>query len=62
MRDTYTWQRPSLFTREKTILSSDNMSRKGYGRKGSVEKKKSLVVILTGFGAKTKWLAVNRQS
>jgi hypothetical protein len=37
------------------------MLHKGYDRKGSVEKK-SLVLILIGLGAKTKCLAVNRQS
>jgi hypothetical protein len=37
------------------------MLRKYYDHKGSVEKE-NLVVIFKGLGAKTKWLAVNRQS
>jgi hypothetical protein len=37
------------------------MLHKDHDRKGSVAKK-SLVVILKGFGAKANWLAVNRQS
>jgi hypothetical protein len=37
------------------------MLRKDYDRKGSVAKK-SLVVSLKGFDAKTNWLAGNRQS
>jgi hypothetical protein len=36
------------------------MLKKDYDRKGSVEK--TLVVYFKEFGAKTKWLAVNRQS
>jgi hypothetical protein len=58
MCDTYTWQSPSLCIRDKPILSS----HKDYDRKGSVAKKKKIVVILKGLGAKKNWLAVNRQS
>jgi hypothetical protein len=38
------------------------MLHKDYDRKGSVAKKKSLVMSLKGLGAKMKSLAVNRQS
>jgi hypothetical protein len=38
----------------KPIFSSERMFHKGYDPKGSVESKKSLVVSLKGFGAKTK--------
>jgi hypothetical protein len=61
MCDRYTWQRRSLFIRDKPILSSENMLHKDYGRKGSAEKN-SLVMSLKGPGAKTRWLEVNRQS
>jgi hypothetical protein len=47
----------------KLILSWGRMLHKGYDRKGSLaKKKKTLVVILKVLGAKTNWLAVNRQS
>jgi hypothetical protein len=36
------------------------MLRKDYERKGSVQEKTSLIVILKGLSAKTNWLAVNR--
>jgi hypothetical protein len=39
MCDTYTWQRLSIFIREKPILSLERMLRKDYDRKGSVKKK-----------------------
>jgi hypothetical protein len=39
MLDTYTWQRPSIFIRDKPIFSSDRMLHKDYYRKGSVAKK-----------------------
>jgi hypothetical protein len=42
----------SLFIRDKPILSSDWMLHKDYGCKGSVAKKKVLVVGLEGLGAK----------
>jgi hypothetical protein len=38
------------------------MVPKDYGRKSSVAKKKSAVVILEGLGAKKNLMAVNRQS
>jgi hypothetical protein len=44
-------KRPSIFIRDKPILSSERMLHKGYDRKGSVEKK-SLVVNLKGLGTK----------
>jgi hypothetical protein len=39
MYDTYTWQRPNMFIRDKLILSSE-MLHKDHDRKGSVTKKK----------------------
>jgi hypothetical protein len=45
--------RPSIFIRDKPIPSSERMLHKGYDRKGSVERSKSLVVILKKLGAKT---------
>jgi hypothetical protein len=45
----------SLFIRDKPILSSEKILHKDYDRKGSVAKKKSLVVILKDLGAKTDW-------
>jgi hypothetical protein len=52
MCDTYSWHRPSLFIRDKPILSSERMLNKDYDRKGSVAKT-SLVVSLKGHGVKT---------
>jgi hypothetical protein len=50
----YTSQRPSIFTRDKLILSLEKMIHKNYGRKGSVGTKKGrLVVSLKRLGAKT---------
>jgi hypothetical protein len=46
-------ERPSIFTRDKPILSLETMLHKGYYRKGSVAKKKNLVANLKGLGAKT---------
>jgi hypothetical protein len=51
--DTYTDERPSIFIKNKSIFSSERMLHKDYCRKGSVEKKKSLVVGLKGLDAKT---------
>jgi hypothetical protein len=60
---TYTWQKPSIFIRDKPILSSERMLLMDYDRKGSVKQKgKCLVVSLKGLGAKMNWLAVIRQS
>jgi hypothetical protein len=42
-----------LFIRDKSILSSERMLHKDYGRKGSIVKIKSLIVILKELGAKT---------
>jgi hypothetical protein len=46
-------QKPSIFIRDKIIYSSARMLHKGYYRKSSVRKKKSLFVGLKGPGAKT---------
>jgi hypothetical protein len=61
MCEMYTWQRPSIFIRDKPIFSSERMLHKDYYRKSSVEKK-TLIVDLKGLYAKTKWIAVNLQS
>jgi hypothetical protein len=60
MCDTYTWQRRSLFIREKPNLSSVKLLHKDYERKGSVAKT-NLFMSLKGLGAKTDWLAINLQ-
>jgi hypothetical protein len=52
MCDSYTWKGPSIFVREKSIISSKRMLYKDYDCKGLV-KEKSLVVGLKGLGAKT---------
>jgi hypothetical protein len=44
---------PSIFIRDKIILSSERTLHKDYDRKGSVEKK-SPVFSLKGLGVKTK--------
>jgi hypothetical protein len=44
--------RPSIFIKDRPILSSEKMLHKDYDRKGSVAKK-NLVVILKGLGVKT---------
>jgi uncharacterized protein (DUF2225 family) len=41
-----------IFIRENLTFSSERMLHKDYGRKGSVEKKKSVVVSFKGLGAK----------
>jgi hypothetical protein len=52
MFDTYTSQRPSIFIRDKSLLSSERVLHKDYYRKSSAVKK-TLVGILKGLGAKT---------
>jgi hypothetical protein len=49
----YTWQRPSIFIRDKPILSSERMLHKDYDCKGSVAKEKTLIMSLKRLGAKT---------
>jgi hypothetical protein len=46
-------ERSGIFMRDKPIFSSERMVHNDYYRKGPVEKKKSLVVSLTGLAAKT---------
>jgi hypothetical protein len=60
MWDKFTLQRPSLFIKDKPILSSERTLQKGYDCKGSAAKKKkeSLVVSLKGLGTKKNCLAV----
>jgi hypothetical protein len=41
MCDTYNWQRPSIFTRDKLVLLWDKMSHKDYYRKDSIERRNS---------------------
>jgi hypothetical protein len=48
-------RRPSIFIRDNPIFSSERMLHKDYDRKGLVEVKKSVVVSLKGFAAKTDW-------
>jgi hypothetical protein len=55
-------ERPSVFIRDKPIFSLEGMLHMDYYRKWSVWGVKSLVVGLKGLDAKTKLLAVNRQS
>jgi hypothetical protein len=43
-------------------LSAERTLHKDYDHKSSVAKKKTVVVILKGLGAKKNWLAVNHQS
>jgi hypothetical protein len=62
MCDTYTWQKAKHVHKRQLIVSSERMLHNDYDRKGSFGEKKSLVLILEGFGAKADWLAVNRQS
>jgi hypothetical protein len=57
MCDTRTWQRRSLFIRDKPILSSEKMLYKDYDCK-RFSCKKTLVVSLKGLVPKTNWLAV----
>jgi hypothetical protein len=52
----------SIFIRDKPIFSSERTLNKDYDSKGSVAKKRTLVVTLKGLDAKTNSLAVNRQS
>jgi hypothetical protein len=62
MCDMYTWQRRSIFIKDNPIFSSEITLHKDYDRNVPLQKKKkSVVVSLKGFGAKTKWLAVNGQ-
>jgi hypothetical protein len=57
-----TWRKAKhIHKRDKPIFSSERMLHKEYYPEGLVEKL-SLVVSLKGLGAKTNWLAVNRQS
>jgi hypothetical protein len=56
MCDTYNDERPSIFIRDKYILSSGRMLHTDCNRKGSVAKKKKRVILvadLKGLGAKT---------
>jgi hypothetical protein len=46
-------ERPSIFIRDKTTSSSERMLYRDCYRKGSVEKKRSLLVSLKGLDAKT---------
>jgi hypothetical protein len=61
MCEMYTWRKAKHFHKRQTHLLVREMLHKDYYRKSSVEKK-SLVVSLKGLDAKTKCLAVNRQS
>jgi hypothetical protein len=54
--------RSSIFMRDKPISSSERMFHRDYDNKGSVEKRKSVVVILKKLGSKKNRSAANRQS
>jgi hypothetical protein len=56
----YHVQRPSLFIRDKPILSSERMLRKKYDDKNSIATK-PLAISFKRLGAKMKGLAINRQ-
>jgi hypothetical protein len=58
--DTYSWKRRSLIIRDNPILSLERTVDKDYNHKGSIAKKN--VVSLIELGAKTNWMAGNRQS
>jgi hypothetical protein len=55
------WRGPAAIVNDRPVLSWERMLHKDNDRKGSVAKK-SLVVTVKGLGAKTNWLAINRQS
>jgi hypothetical protein len=55
------WRGPATIVNDKLIISSERALYKGYGRRYLIGKK-NLAVNLKGLGAKTNWLAVNRQS
>jgi hypothetical protein len=60
-REWLRWRVPTAIVNDRPILSSERMLYKDYDRRSSIEKK-ILAVSLKGLGAKTNWLAVNRQS
>jgi hypothetical protein len=64
LRNIKTQLRTWVYTKmaDVPVLSSEKMLHKDYDSKGSIEKKKSLVVILKGPGTKTNWMTLNRQS
>jgi hypothetical protein len=61
MCDTYTWQRPSIFIRDKPIISSERMLHKDYDLKGWVAKE-NLWSNLKWLGAKMNRSVVILQS
>jgi hypothetical protein len=60
MCDMYTWRKAKHIHKRLINFLVREILHRDYDHKGSVEKK-SLVVSLKGLGAKTNWLAVNRQ-
>jgi hypothetical protein len=58
----YTWRKAKRIRKRQTLFSSERKLHNDYYHESSVEKKYSLVATLKGVDAKTKWLAVNRQS
>jgi hypothetical protein len=49
----YTWQRPSIFMRDKPIISLERILHNDNNREDSIAKQKNLVMILERLGAKT---------
>jgi hypothetical protein len=60
-REWMRWRGPAAIVNDRPIVSSGRMLYKDYTRRCSIEKR-ILSVSLKGLGAKTNWLAVNRQS
>jgi hypothetical protein len=54
MCDIYTSQRPSIFIRDKPILSSERILGYDYDRKGSVAEKITLIMSLKRLGTSHK--------
>jgi hypothetical protein len=62
IREWMRWRGTAVTVNNRHILSSERMLCKNYDCVCSFEEKKILAVCLEGLGAKTKWLAVYRQS
>jgi hypothetical protein len=62
MCDTYTWWKAKHIQKWQTYLLIREGVNKDYDHKGSVEKKKSLVVSVKGLDTKTNWLVIKPAS
>jgi hypothetical protein len=58
MCDTYVWEKAKHIHKGQTHFHVIEDVHKDYNRKDSFEKK---IVVVSGLGAKTDWLVVNRQ-